>query len=190
MPKVKSWNVGEGEKLTAEDLESASADAGYAGPLPPAGLYKFTIKRLKKTTFGSKNEGISVLAELDGSHKPEHAAYDKADLWDQLVMTKASAPFVKGFCDAIGVTYRDILNGVVTDEEGLVTRIGTRDMTKPTQVFILVKHDPYEGVIRIKKKGTGYQAVRADDAKPGKKVKGDKATGKKGKKAKEDDPPF
>lgn len=198
MPKVKSWGVTDGDKLTEKDLKSASADLGYTGPLPPAGMYRFIIKRMKRAKFPS-GEGISILALLDGKWKDEHKKYDGAELWDQVVMTRQSASFVKGFADSIGVSYADLLTGVVVDENDIVTKIGSKDTTKPITVFVNVRHDAYNGETRIKKKGTGYQAPREDDAKAGKKAKGSKsepetetkATKKgTGKKAKKGDAPF
>ena len=217
MAKIK-WGVGSGEALTAADVDSA--DVGftpYAGDIPPAGVYRFTLKRSKFTTFESSgNQGLTNLFELDGSWKAEHRKYDGCPMWDRVTFTKAAAGFVKAFAEALGVSSRDILNNVITDDEQLVTKIGAKKIADQDLVFYInvkrgrqTSEDPW----RLERQGAGYLPLRedaddeADDEADGdgqepsmpvgreaeegkaKKVKaGSKA--KKGKAAAEDEPPF
>lgn len=212
MPKVKWSAADEDNALTADDIDSAE-DRGftpYDGEIPRGGVYRFRLKRTKVVEFSTGNQGFNSILELDGSWKPEHAQYDGCPLWDRVVMTKSAAAFAKAFAAALGVTARDLVNGVVKDEEDVVTKIGPKAMTGDLLVYINVKRGSYDDEVRLEKAGTGYLLPK-EDSSPNGKAPAKKATkaakaapvaapepvpaatkkkGKKGKAAAEEEAPF
>lgn len=206
MPKINWSGADEDELLTAEDIEGAEEGyQTYAGDLPPGGVYRFKIQRAKYTEFQSRNQGLNIRMELDGSWKREHAKYDGAPLWDRVVMTRAAASFVKAFAAAIGVSAADMINKVIVDEDGYVTKIGRVSLEGKT-VYVAVKRGSYNEEPRLEIAGTGYQVVEVDDSdaeeeaparRPAKAAAGAKAAsngkpakGKNKGKADDDEPPF
>lgn len=202
MPKVNWAGEGEEDILTAADIEGAEDGfQAYAGDLPPGGVYRFRIGRMKFTKANSTtSKGLNVRLRLDGSWKANHAKFDGCPLWDTVWITKGSAGFVKAFCQAIGVSAADILNKVVVDEDGYVTKIGTKPIKDDDiVVYVAVKRGEYNDTPRLEKAGTGYQIVEADGDTDGEETSGSakkaapaKAAKGKGKKAKneDDEPPF
>jgi hypothetical protein len=201
MPKI-SWNAADEEQiLTADDIDNAEDGfTDYAGDIPPGGVYRFKIKRIKFTEFNSGNQGYLVLMELDGSWKPAHRKFDGCPLWDRVTMTKAAANFAKAFAAGIGVSSADLISRTIVDEDGVVTKIG-KVVPEGKLVYVSVKRGEYNGEFRLETANTGYQVVDEatedtdadeDEAKPAKaKAKAGKAA-KGGKKSKneDDEPPF
>lgn len=199
MPKVKWGAADADELLSAQDIDEAQDSfTPYTGAIPPGGVYRFRLKRVKKVSFSTKNQGLKVLCELDGSWKPEHAQFDGCPLWDQVVYTKSSAGFVKAFALAIGATSQDMIKAVVVDAEDVVTSIGPVKLDGENLVYIAVRVGSYNDQARLEIAGTGYIAVdkisqpEGHDADKAKGKKADKAKGKKGKKGKaeDDEAPF
>jgi len=168
MPKVKWEAAAADDALTASDVDSAeSGFTPYSGDLPPAGVYRFKLKRVKVETFGTGNMGLKVLMELDGSWKDAHRKYDGAPVWANVVFTKGAAAFVKAFGSAIGVTSAALLSNVVTDEKDLVTKIGTKKITEDTVVYANIKkgRQDAESDWKSELNGTGFlPAPVASDA--------------------------
>lgn len=211
MPKIDWKAAGDDEVLTAEDIDQAEDGyAAYTGDLPSGGVYRFRLRRMKFKESSTEKQGLNALFELDGSWRPAHAAFDGCPLWDTVWMTKASASFAKAFAAALGVSGGDLVSGVVTDEDGVVTKIGRKKITEGMHFYILVKRGTYNGEERLERAGTGYQVVEgaaadkpaSEEAPP---KKGAKATaaaapaattkakggkGKKGAKPADDEPPF
>jgi len=206
MPKVNWAGADEDELITAEDIDEAEDGyQAYTGDVPPGGVYRFKIRRARYAEFNSGNQGLNVLMLLDGSWKSAHRKYDGCPLWDRVVMTKASAAFVKAFAAGIGVSASDLVSKVIVDEDGVVTKIG-RQVLEDKTVYVAVKPGEYNGTERLEVAGTGYQIVETDDepdedgdeeearpaSKPAK-TAAKKATAKAGKgksKADDDEPPF
>lgn len=210
MPKVV-WAGDDEDALTADEIDEAEDGfQAYTGEVPPGGVYRFKIKRIKFKTSSKDTKGLSARMELDGSWKPGHAKYNGAQLWDDIWMTKGSAAFVKAFAQAIGVTGADLIGKVVIDDDGYVTKIGRKVIEgKELIVYVAVKRETYEGTERITKAGTGFQIVEdeadADEdneeaveaAKPAKKTAAKAApaktkakAGKNKATADDEEPPF
>lgn len=204
MPKVNWAGDGDENALTAEDIDGAEDGwQAYTGEIPPGGVYRFKIGRIKYTKADTGTKGLNVREVLDGSWKSAHAKYNGCQLWDTVWMTKGSAAFVKAFAQAIGVSAADIISKVVTDEDGYVTKIGRKTIeADKIVVYVAVKRGSYNDEPRLEKAGTGYQVVETDhdedgltdedaveEAKPAKKTA--KAGKGKGKAKNDDDePPF
>jgi hypothetical protein len=205
MPKV-NWD-GDGEDgLTVEDIENAEDGyQQYAGELPAGGVYRWTVRRIKFKKASTGTKGLNLLLALDGSWKQEHKKFDGCPLWDDVWMTKGSASFAKALAGALGVSAADLLNKVVTDDDGFVTKIGRKTIEENALVvYCAVKRGSYNDEPRIEKAGTGYQDVDDEDddaeeeveeSKPAKKSASKATTAKavkgKGKSKNEDDePPF
>lgn len=204
MPKVAWEAADEDEVLTAEDIDEAEAGyTAYTGEIPRGGVYRFLIGRMRFNKASTGSQGLSVRMRLDGTWKPAHKAYDGCPFWDRIWMTKAAAGFVKAFAMAIGVSSDDIVNKVITDEDGYVTKIGRKKIVEDEiVVYCAVKQETYNDEVRLAKAGTGFQVVEteepaedeADEEPPKKGAKAAPATAAKGKtkKSKKDDeePPF
>lgn len=168
MPKV-DWADDVADAITAEDIDSAEDGyQQYAGDVPPGGVYRFRIGRIKYREASTGTKGFSVRMSLDGSWKPAHRKFDGCPLWDNVWMTRGSAPFVKAFAAAIGVSSIDITNKVVMDEEEVITKIG-RKLIKEDEILVYVSCKRGEwpedsGNWRLEKSGTGFQVIEADDA--------------------------
>lgn len=167
MPKV-DWAEDVDDAITADDIESAEDGyQQYAGDTPPAGVYRFRIGRIKFRTASTGTKGLSVRMSLDGSWKPAHRKYDGCPLWDNIWMTRGSAPFVKAFAAAIGVSAVDITTKVVRDDDDVITKIGRKLIEEDEiVVYVAVKRGEWpegSGDFRIEKSGTGFQVVEADD---------------------------
>jgi hypothetical protein len=207
MPKI-DWAGEDDDALTAEDIEGAEEGfQAYAGEIPPGGVYRFILRRIKFKKASTGTKGLSLRLNLDGSWKPAHRKFDGCPLWDDVWFTKGSAAFVKALAQAIGVSAEDILNKVVVDEDGYVTKIGRKVFTdKEFPVYIAVKRGEYNDEPRLEKAGTGFQVVEADEddteddteeeetpkpAKKAAKAAPAKAAKGKGKSRNDDDePPF
>lgn len=205
MPKL-NWD-GEGEDaLTAEDIEGAEEGfQAYTGEMPPGGVYRFIIRRIKFKKSSKGTKGLSLRCNLDGSWKPAHRKFDGCPLWDDIWMTKGSASFVKAFAQAIGVSAEDMISKVVVDEDGYVTKIGRKSFDgKEYPVYIAVKRGEYNDETRLEKAGTGFQVVEAEEeddteaeeapARPAKKAAkaapAKAAKGGKKSRNEDDEPPF
>lgn len=199
MPKIK-WDAADQDQvLTADDIDSAEEGfEAYAGNIPPGGVYRFKWGRAKYTEFGTGNQGFNIRLSLDGSWKTDHKEYDGCPLWDRVVMTKAAAGFVKAFAAALGVASSDLISKVVVDEDGYVTKIGSKTIDEDIRLYVLVKRGSYNDEPRLEKSGTGYQIVEqsgdpwAEDKKVSGGKKDKKASGSKKKSGKptDDEPPF
>jgi hypothetical protein len=164
MPKINWAGDDEDDALTADDVEGAEEGfQAYAGEIPPGGVYRFIIRRIKFKKASTGTKGLSLRLNLDGSWKSAHRKYDGCPLWDDVWMTKGSAAFVKALAQAIGVSAQDIIEKVVVDEDGYVTKIGRKVFEdKEYPVYIAVKRGEYNDEPRLEKAGTGFQVVEAD----------------------------
>lgn len=196
MPKAK-WSNSD---LKPEDINEAEERAGsYAGPLPPKGVYRFKLRSMKQGESGAGNDKIVVFAVLDATWRPEHKKYNGAPLWDHMPLTKEQAWRSKALCAALGVTAADLLNKTVVDDDGYITKIGTKTIKEDMPLFISVrtKHDEgYDPGLQVN--GGGYmEAPGDDDAEDAaadeapaddKKAKAKKKGGKKASSSNEEDP--
>jgi hypothetical protein len=156
LPKA-TW----GGDLTAADIDGAERNTGftpYAGPLPPAGVYRFAIKQMKKGESGSGNPKLLTIAELDGSWKPEHKKYDGAPLFDHMPVMKQTAFRIAALTDALGISASEFLSKMVVDEDGKVTKLGSLGDPNGLLIYINVKRRPAENgyAEQLQLSGTGY----------------------------------
>ena len=166
MPKI-SWAATDDGALTADDIDQAEDGfTPYAGDLPPGGVYRFKLRRMKFKEAGTGTQGINALFELDGGWKKAHAQFDGCPMWDTVWMTKGSAAFAKAFGAALGVTAADLVSRVVTDEDGFITRIGKKTIKEGMVFYILIKRGTYNDEPRLERSGTGYQVVESSNPEP------------------------
>jgi hypothetical protein len=190
MPKA-TWS-----SLSTQDIDEAETREGsYAGALPPRGVYRFKVRYMKQGQSNAGNDKLVVFSTIDGTWKPDHKKYDGCPLWDHMPMTKESAFRAKALCAALGVSASDLMTKTVVDEDGNVTKIGSK-VFKDKDVFLYVsvrveKSDEYDDKLALA--GPGYMAAPDEDeaeadetpaTKPGK----GKKKGKKGSNATEEDP--
>lgn len=161
MPKA-TWG-----DFSSADIDSAEQREGftpYSGPLPRAGLYRFTAKFMKKGQSNTGNPKMQILWELDGSWKPEHKKYDGCPLWDNMPVMKSTAWRVRAFCDALGLSSKEFQTKILTDEEGKVTKLGSLGDPAGLQVYVNVSRRPasegYDESLQLN--GSGYLAVDED----------------------------
>lgn len=157
MPKIK-W----GGDLTGNDIETA--DDGYKGKLPPAGLYRFKLRFAQSTKSSNDNPMLTLLLVLDGSADKKHAQYNEAPLWHRIVVIKKTAGQVRAFCDALNVDYEDFLKKTVVDDNGYVTKIGKLEIKdQDLLIWIKVAHEKYEDEDRLKVARSGMLPYKDDD---------------------------
>jgi hypothetical protein len=154
--------------FSSEDIAGAEKREGfapYSGPLPRAGLYRFTLKFAKKGVSQGGNPKLQMLWELDGSWKPEHEKFDGAPLWDNMPVMKQTAFRVRALCDAIGMPFKE-WGTMLVDDDGKVTKMG-RTIGDPAgiQVYANVTRRPasdgYDESLQLN--GTGYLPIDDDD---------------------------
>lgn len=198
MPKAK-W----GGNVTADAIDQAETGyQAYAGELPPRGVYRFRVVKAEQGTSGGGNPKLKVFAILDGTWKKEHAKYDGCPLWDHMPVLDSTLFRVKAFCSGVGVTSKEFLTGMIVDEEGLVTKIGSlafNNEKRPVMVYINVVQDSSGDTPQLKLNGGGYlpkpegeeadTSEAADEAKPSKKA-GKKKAGKSASVDDDSEPPF
>jgi hypothetical protein len=166
MPKAK-WGSGD-EALTAADIDGAQSNGftPYSGPIPPAGLYKFVVKQMTQGTSGAGNPKLQTVMELAGDWKSNHAKYDGCPLFDNMPVMKSTAFRVKAFCEAFGLTSKEFYGGILTDEKGKVTKLGSLGDPAGLEVYVSVSKraatDQYPESLQLN--GTGYLPVDDDDA--------------------------
>lgn len=167
MPKAK-WGAGD-NPLTAADIDGAEPIEGrsrYSGELPAAGTYRWTIQSMQKMTSAAGNDMVLVIAQLDGSWRSNHKKYDTAPVFHYLTLSKANAPGVRNFLDAVGGTSADLMTGAIVDENGYITKLGRVGDPAGIQVYITVQHskptDKYPNK-RLEVAYGGYLMVDDDD---------------------------
>lgn len=150
MPKAK-WGSGD-NSLTAEDIDGADraeVTARYSGEIPPSGMYRFTIERIKQDKSQAGNDMLNVRLSLDGSWKPNHKQYDGCPLWDRIPLMPSTKQRVANFMDAVGGTGKDIFNAIV-DEDKYITKFGSLGDPAGILVFVNVKHVAADGTYQAK----------------------------------------
>ncbi len=120
MPKV-NWGISRG---TVDGFDRSSQYKPYDGPLPPAGMYRWQIKRLKfVAATGKKHPQIRAGLELVPRNK-EEKRYATYYITAFMTVMEQYPGFYVPFLDAIGVSENEFLNGTITDEEGNIKKIG------------------------------------------------------------------
>jgi hypothetical protein len=186
MPKA-TWSNSD---LNVNDINEAEEREGsYAGPLPTKGVYRFKLKSMKKGESAANNDKITIFVTVDGSWRPDHKKFNGAPMWDHMPLTKEQAWRAKALCAALGVSAADLLNKTVVDDDGYITKIGTKAIKEGMPLYISVKTRSQEGYDpSLQVNGGGYMpAGEADEAQePGDTDAGDEppAETKKGAKKK------
>lgn len=162
MPKA-TWGSGD-QALTAADIDGVDTSQQfkpYAGEVPPSGLYRFVVRRLRKGESGQGNPKLTITCLLDGTWKPRHQQYEGAPLVDHMPMMKSTAFRARAFTDALGVSSADLIDRMVVDEQGRVEKIGKLKLTGDELVYINVRREPGDSQNgpRIVLNGTGYLPV-------------------------------
>lgn len=165
MPKAKWGEFG------ASDIDNAESRGGftpYAGPIPPSGLYRFITKQMKVGRSQAGNPKLQTVLELDGTWKDNHKKYEGCPLFDNMPVMKSTDFRVRAFCDAYGITSKEFVTGIITDDDGKVTKLASAGEPAGIEVYINVQKraatDAYAEGLQLN--GTGYLPVDevADDA--------------------------
>jgi hypothetical protein len=112
------------------------------------------------------NPMLTTILELDGSWKDAHKKFDGCPLFDNMPVMKSTAFRAKAFCEAFGISSKEFNTGIVTDEDGKVTKLGSVGDPAGIEVYInVVKRaatDQYPEGLGLN--GTGYLPVDDDPA--------------------------
>jgi len=201
MPKA-TW----GSDLDEEAIESAESRGVYAGDLPPAGVYRFKLKTLKKAKSKQGNPMVRFFGVIDGTWKDKHAKFDGAPLWVDTAVMESTAWRIKALVQGLGVTAREFMASTVTDDaepEANIIKIGKKKISEGLEIYVNVKKEDGENGERLTVVGGGFipapdkdedEAAAADEgdgdapeeATPKAKGKKDKAKKAKGG----EEPPF
>jgi len=185
VPKV-TWGA-----FSAEDIDNApeSTFVPYEGPLPPAGVYGWTVGRMTKTTSKADNPMLVIVWENDGAKDKK---FKGAPVWDRPVMTKQTMFRIRDLCAALGVTSNDFLNKMVADEDGNITKIGKLAVEKIHVKAHVVRKPDNNNEMRLEIGKYIPLGQKSDAEEDEAEAKADAKASKKGKKGKKDDaePPF
>lgn len=122
MAKVK-WGSGAASAEDIDNVDRSKNFTPYEGPTPPAGVYRFWLKRLKKAESKAGNPKLTLHLELvPRKDIPEQKPYKGFFLVDDVPVGVAFR--VAAFCDAIGVTGKEFVQQTVVDEDGNIKKIG------------------------------------------------------------------
>lgn len=161
MPKAK-W----GSDLTVDDIENAeSTNGSYTGPIPPSGVYLFTLKKMQKGTSKNDNPKVFMVWEMAKTGaKKDQKKWAGAPLFDHMPVGASSAFRAKALCAALGVTSKDFLNKTIIDEEDNITKIGNLKIEAGAiQAFINVKRESdADNGDRLVLNGGGYLPMPED----------------------------
>src|SRR5882762_553054 len=122
MPKVP-WGIGSD---AVDDWDRKSQYTPYSGPIPPNGVYEWTIKVLKSAA-GTKDKlpSLWVGLELEPRRAYKEEKYAGYFIMAFLPVADTTAFRYVPFLDAIGVRGREFTERTVTDTDGNITRIGS-----------------------------------------------------------------
>jgi hypothetical protein len=138
MPKT-TW----GSDLDEEAIESAESRTVYAGPLPPAGVYRFKLRWLKKAKSKQDNPMVRFFGLLDGTWKDDHSKFDGAPLFVDTAVMAQTAWRIKALVQGLGVTAKQFMTATVTDDEDPpnILKIGTKKIVQDMVVYVHVKQE-------------------------------------------------
>lgn len=159
--------------LTADDIDNVEESEEfipYSGEVPPRGLYRFKLRWIRTDVSSNGNDMFFLLAVLDGSWKPNHKQFDGYPMFDHIALTKASAPRMRAFVDALGVSSKDVINSTVTqkDDRGneVVQKIGRQKIADQDLLLYIntQREDSKEYGEKLRPTFRGYQpAGEMDD---------------------------
>jgi hypothetical protein len=120
MPRA-NWGV------SSRDMDSFDREAQYkpyAGPIPPNGVYQWTVKKLQHVAaIREKNPQLRIGLELKPRNRDERKFAGYFIMEFAPVTDKTLFRYVP-FLDAVGVSSRDFERNTITDEEGNISKIG------------------------------------------------------------------
>lgn len=136
MPKV-NWGI---DAETIDEFDRESQYSPYAGPTPPSGVYKWSLKVLKFIPrTRDKNAQLRVglaLVPRDGQDKKQYAGYF---IMAFLPVKDNTAFRYVPFLDAIGVSGDDFVSRTLSDEDGNIKRIGQWRNNGETEILAELK---------------------------------------------------
>lgn len=120
MPKA-DWGIDSG---VIDDFDRDSQFTPYAGPTPPDGVYRFTIKTVKFAA-GTKRKLAQLRPGLELNPRgAEEKKYKGYFIMGFLPVGEQTAFRYVPFLDAIGVTGTDFAKRTVIDEDQNIVKIG------------------------------------------------------------------
>lgn len=158
MPKV-NWNISAG---TIDDYDRSRDFKPYDGPIPPAGVYRWKIKKLQYIAGeGKKHPQLRAGLELIPRNRDEKR-FETYFIMAFMTVSEQWPGFYVPFLDAIDVSENEFRNGTMTDEEGNIKKIGRWRNTGD----VLVKAQLKDGVDQhgSPRKEIGY--FMADSGEP------------------------
>lgn len=117
MAKKVRWGV---SGKDVDELEDSSYEE-YDGPTPPRGIYRGTIKSMKKAESSAGNDKIVVLIII--KEKGKKAKYNGAPIFDHVPVTESAMFRVKQLMTGLGGTGKDF-DATVVDDDNNITKMG------------------------------------------------------------------
>lgn len=149
MAKVK-WAISD------DDPEFVPSFDVYDGPEPPAGVYRFRLRRLGIRKNSNNDDMLNGLLVISDS-RPDKKKYNGWTVWFNQNVTDQGKPYLVQFLASIGVTLSDFVNksahdgATVTERPVQITRIASvkmesepmlrasLGMSKPTEKYPIAK---------------------------------------------------
>lgn len=152
---------------TIDDWDRDSQIKRYAGPTPPDGVYIWCIKYLKKLS-GTRNKnpqlrvGLELVPREGSDYKGEHR-YKGYFTMDFIPVANNTAFRYVPLLDVLGVSGRDFVENMQTDDDGNVRKIGKWVNKGQTLVAAeLVTGEDEKGNPRKEVRGGAYFEVPED----------------------------
>lgn len=113
--KVK-WALGGDEPEDLQEFLSNEEIVKKHG-LPAKGVYRFKVKRLTVKKNKNDDDRVSVMLVMAEPKKSKSSKWNGYLVWDGLNITAQSAPFIKRFLKAMGLTWADFRDKTKRDEQ-------------------------------------------------------------------------
>lgn len=100
------------------DIDAAEGFSDYSGPLPPKGLYNFTVKWWKLAPNKNKDPMFTVLLEIHEPKGSPKAIYNGYVIFHNANITETGAPYLNAMLDAFGIPRKAVYQSkIVLDPE-------------------------------------------------------------------------
>lgn len=142
--KVK-WALGANEPDDLAEFLS-NEDIVKKHGLPPKGTYTFKIRRLTVKPNKNNDDRIGVMLIMAEPKKSKASKWNGYLVWDGLNVTDQSAPYIKRFLKAMGLTWKDFMEKTKRDDQDpphivQIGKVKFESVEDPT-VRVLVKQMP------------------------------------------------
>jgi len=143
------WGISSAEP---EDLPDFKTNAEIG--LPPVGLYRFRINRIRVVKNKNKDDMMVIHLQMDNTQK-NRAKWNGYFIADRQNVTDDAASYTKRFLTAVGVSWKEFMTQTVMDttadppEVSKMGKVVFDSAKRPVHVWATTARDEYEGEKRL-----------------------------------------